>query len=171
MAKGLSAANTRRPPRRDRRGLPRRAAPWLLWGLGVAVIAAGLVLLDHRWQAQNAVDVSDPAVRVAGAVRSISGPDSVRRTEYDQASKSAQVEAASKYYDASKPLNENRQYLETEGRMAAQLALYGNPEVGAVTIRLFARRALLATVVARQGQKYEEMKVEYSGPLVPPQGR
>jgi hypothetical protein len=104
-------------------------------------------------------------------VRSISGTDSVLRTEYDAASKTARVEVASRSYEASKPLKENQQYLTTEGRMAAQLALHGNPGVSAVTIRLFSRRTLLATVVARQGQKYEEMKVEYSGPLVPPQGR
>jgi hypothetical protein len=142
--------------------------PWGLWSLGVLVIAGGLVLADRRWQAANAVDPGDPAVRVAGAVRSISGGDSVRHTAYDAGTKTARVEATSHYYDAAKSARDNREYLATEGRLAAQLALYENTAVGEVTIRLFARRTLLATVTARQGQKYDEMKVEYSGPLVPP---
>jgi hypothetical protein len=142
--------------------------PWVAWGLGVLVVAGGLVLADRRWQAANDVDPDDPTVRVAGAVRSIAGANSVRHAEFDAGTKAARVDATSQYYDTKKSLKENREYLATEGRLAAQLALYENAAVGAVTIRLFSRRTLLATVIARQGQKYEEMKVEYSGPLVPP---
>ncbi|MDR7419113.1 MAG: hypothetical protein QN178_09395 [Armatimonadota bacterium] len=142
--------------------------PWVLWGVGALVVAGGLVAADRRWQAATTVDPGDPAVRVAGAVRSISGSHSVRRTEYDAAAKAARVEATSQYYDARKTVEENREYLATEGRLAAQLALHQDAAVGEVTIRLFARRTLLATVTARQGQTYDEMKVEYSGPLVPP---
>lgn len=151
------------------RRTPRRALlPWVLWGLGVLVVAGGVVAADRRWQAATRVDPTDPAVRVAGAVRSISGTDSVRRADYDPATKVARVEAASKYYDASRPVGENREYLATEGRLAAQLALHENAAVSEVRISLYARRTRLVTVTARQGQKFEDMKVEYSGPLVPP---
>ncbi len=155
-------------PRHRRRWATRSVLPWVAWGLGVLVAAGGLVMADRRWQAAITVNPDDPAVRVAGAVRSISGSNSVRWTAYDASTKTARVEATSQYYDAAKPAKENREYLATEGRLAAQLALYQNAAVGEVTIRLFSRRTLLATVTARQGQNYEEMKVEYSGPLVPP---
>ena len=142
--------------------------PFALWGVWVLAVAAVLVAVDRAWMAQNQVDPNDPAVRVAGAVRSISGTDSVRRATYDPGSKSARVEVSSKYYEAAKPLQENRQYLATEGRLGAQLALYQNTAVQEVTILLYARRTLLATVVARQGQKFDQMTVIYSGPLVQP---
>jgi hypothetical protein len=155
-------------PRRRARGGVRAALPWVAWGLGVLVVAGGLVMADRRWQGATNVNPDDPAARVAGAVRSISGSNSVRRTDYDAGTKTARVEATSQYYDAGRPVKENREYLATEGRLAAQMALYQTAAVGEVTIRLFSRRTLLATVTARQGQPYEEMKVEYSGPLVPP---
>ncbi|MGQ0570686.1 MAG: hypothetical protein ACT4P5_14350 [Armatimonadota bacterium] len=144
----------------------RARLPWVLWGVGVLAVAGGLVAMDRVWLAREQVDAGDPAVRVAGAVRSISGSDSVRSATYDPAAKAAKVEVTSKYYDAAKPANENREYLSTEGRLGAQLALFGNTPVQQVTILLYVRRTLLATVTARQGQKYEEMKVEYSGPVV-----
>jgi len=132
------------------------------------VVAGGVVAADRRWQAANRLDPADPAVRVAGAVRSISGTDSVRRAEYDPTTQVARVDATSRYYDPSRPAGENREYLATEGRLAAQLALHENAAVSQVHISLYARRTRLATVTARQGQKFEDMKVEYSGPLVPP---
>lgn len=140
----------------------------LLWAAGVLAAAGVLVAVDRAWQARSHVDPTDPAVRVAGAVRSISGSQSVRRTEYNGTTRAAQVDVTSRYYDVEKPVTENREYLATEGRLAAQLALFDNAAVGEVAIRLYARRTLLATVTARQGQKYEEMKVEYSGPLALP---
>lgn len=140
--------------------------PLVLWGVAALAVAAILVVVDRAWVARNQVDPSDPAVRVAGAVRSISGTDSVRRATYDPASKSARVEATSKYYDAAKPVQENRQYLATEGRLGAQLALYQNPAVQEVAVLLYVRRTLLATVVARLGQTFDQMTVTYSGPLV-----
>jgi hypothetical protein len=146
----------------------RAALPWILWGIGVLVVAGILVAADRAWLAKTRVDPNDPAVRVAGAVRSISGSDSVRRTEYDGTARVARVDVTSKYYGASKPRKENLEYLATEGRLAAQLALFNNDAVGEVTIHLFSRRTLLATVTARQGQKYEEMSVKYSGPLAQP---
>jgi hypothetical protein len=139
-----------------------------LWGVGVLVVAAVLVAVDHAWVIRDRVDPNDPAVRVAGAVRSISGTDSVRRATYDAAGKSARVEAWSKYYDAAKPLQENRQYLATEGRLGAQLALYQDTAVQEVAVLLYARRTLLATVTAKQGQAFAQMTVTYSGPLVQP---
>jgi hypothetical protein len=139
-----------------------------LWGVGVLVVAAVLITVDHAWVARNQVDRNDPAVRVAGAVRSISGSDSVRRASYTPAGKSARVEVSSKYYDAAKPVQENRQYLATEGRLGAQLALYQNTAVQEVTVLLYARRMLLATITARQGQAFDQMTVTYSGPLVQP---
>lgn len=148
---------------------PARAAlPWILWGVGALVVAAGLVLADRAWVRENRLDPADPGVRVAGAVRSISGSESVRRAEYDATTKKAQAEVMSRYYDAAKPVKDNREYLATEGRLGAQLALFENSAVEEVTIRLYARRTLLATVTARQGQKYEDMKVEYTGPLAQP---
>ncbi len=139
-----------------------------LGGAGVLAVAAILVAFDRAWVARNQVDPTDPAARVAGAVRSISGTDSVRRATYDPATKSARVEASSKYYDAAKPVPENRQYLATEGRLGAQLALYQNMAVQEVTVLLYARRTLLATITARQGQPYDQMSVTYSGSLVQP---
>lgn len=139
-----------------------------LWGVGVLVVAAILIAVDHAWVTRNQVDPNDPAVRVAGAVRSISGSDSVRRASYAAAGKSARVEVSSKYYDAAKPVPENRQYLATEGRLGAQLALYQNTAVQEVTVLLYARRTLLATITARQGQAFDQMTVTYSGPLVQP---
>ena len=162
------AQATARQSLRRRPGPARAALPWILWGIGALVVAAALVAADRRWEAERRIDPADPGVRVAGAVRSISGSNSVRRTEYNGTSKTAQVDATSRYYDAAKPVTENREYLATEGRLGAQLALFEHTAVGEVTIRLYTRRTLLATVIARQGQKYEEMKVEYSGPLAPP---
>jgi hypothetical protein len=88
------------------------------------------------------------------------------------------VEATSRYYDPSRPVQENREYLATEGRLAAQLALHDNEGVEHVTVALYtprrsrvaalARQVLLATVTARQGQAFQEMKVDYSGPLAAP---
>ena len=146
----------------------RALLPWVLWGVGVLAVAGGLVAIDRVWLAREQVDASDPAVQVAGAVRSISGSGSVRSATYDPTAKTARIEVTSRYYDAAKPVAENREYLATEGRLGAQLALFGNTPVQEVTILLYARRTLLATVTARQGQKYEEMKVEYGGPLVRP---
>ena len=82
--------------------------------------------------------------------------------------KSARVETSSTYYDAAKPVSDNRPYLATEGRLGTQLALYQNTAVEAVTVLLYARRTLLATITARQGQPYDQMTVTYSGPLVQP---
>jgi hypothetical protein len=165
MGKGQVTA---RQSLRHRPGPARAALPWVLWGIGALAVAAALVAADRAWVRQQRVDSTDPGVRVAGAVRSISGSNSVRRAEYNGTAKVAQADVTSRYYDAAKPANENREYLATEGRLAAQLALFGNTAVGEVTIRLYARRTLLATVTARQGQTYEEMKVEYSGPLALP---
>jgi hypothetical protein len=126
------------------------------------------VAADRRWLAASRVDPTDPAVRVAGAVRSISGTDSVRRADYDPVTKVARVDATSRYYDASRSVRENREYLATEGRLAAQLALHEHAAVSEVQISLYARRTRLATVTARQGQAFADMKVEYSGPLASP---
>lgn len=157
-----------------------RPAAWA-WTMGavvVALIAGGLVAADRAWQANERVGPADPATRVAGAVRSISGSTSVRRAEYNEAAKTVRVEAVSRYYDAAKPAEENREYLATEGRLAAQLALHDHDAVHEVRIELYAPQRFaahllgpgtrLATVTARQGQAYDEMKVEYSGPLTYP---
>jgi hypothetical protein len=168
-ARRMSAVRPEAPrPGRHPRVSRRTVLTWLAGGLAVLVVVGGLVLADRRWQAAQRVDPADPATRVAGAARSISGGDSVRRTEYDAAAKVARVEVSSRYYDASKPADENREYLATEGRLAAQLALHENDAVGEVTVRLFSRGTLLATVTARQGQAFHEMKVEYGGPLAQP---
>lgn len=149
--------------------LPGRGAlPWLLWALATVVIVGGLVALDRvyeRRDAGGAPVASDPASRVAGGVRSISGTDAVRKTDYDPATKKARVEVSSRYYDAKKSAKDNREYLATEGRLGAQLALFSNEAVTELTVRLYGGDALLATVVARPNQKFEDMKVEYSGPL------
>lgn len=155
--------------------------PWIaffLWGLGVLAVAGVLVAVDRAWVARTRVDPQDPAFRVAGAVRSISGSDSVRRATFDPSTRAARVEAVSRYYDPSKPAQENREYLATEARLAAQLALHDNEGVEQVTIALYvprrsrvavtARQTLLATVTARQGQAFQEMKVDYNGPLAAP---
>ena len=134
-------------------------------GLGVVLLVGGLVAYDRVWTARNRVQPTDPAVRVGGAIRSISGTDSVRRVSYDPATRSAKVEATSKYYEAAKPLKENQEYLATEGRLGAQLALYQNTAVESVTVLLYAGRELLAIVTAKQDQAFAQMKVEYSGRL------
>lgn len=142
-----------------------------LWGAGVLAVAAVLVAIDRAWLARSRVDpagTADPAVRVAGAVRSISGTDSVRRATYDPGTRAVRVEVSSRYYDAAKPPSENREYLATEGRLAAQLALFDNTSVQAVTILLYSRRQPLATVTARQGDAFGQMKVSYSGILADP---
>jgi hypothetical protein len=165
-SKAPNPARGRRPPR----GL-RAALPWLLWGLATVVIAGGLVALDRVYQRREGGGTpvaTDPASRAAGGIRSISGTDAVRRTDYDPATKKAQVDVSSRYYDAKKPLKENREYLATEGRLGAQLALFGNDAVTELTVRLFAKDTLLATVTARPNQKFEEMKVQYSGPMAQP---
>ena len=134
-------------------------------GLGVLLLVGGLVAYDRVWTARNRIQPADPAARVGGAIRSISGTDSVRRVSYDPATKAARVEATSKYYDAAKPRKENREYLATEGRLGAQLALYQNTVVESVTVLLYAGRELLAIVTAKQDQAFAQMKVEYSGRL------
>jgi len=153
--------------RRARTGL-RAGLPWLLWVLATVLVAGGLVALDRVYQRREGGGTpvaTNPASRVAGGIRSISGGDAVRKTDYDPATKKAQVEVVSRYYDAKKPLKENREYLATEGRLGAQLALFGNETVTELTVRLYAKDALLATVTASPNQKFEDMKVEYSGPL------
>ncbi len=104
---------------------------------------------------------------MAGAVRSISGGDSVRRAELDPSVGVARVDATSRYYDARRTPQENREHLSTEGRLGAQLVLSAEPSVRQVTIRLYAGRTLLTTVSARQGQEYGQFEVEHSGPLAP----
>ncbi|MDQ7858326.1 MAG: hypothetical protein QN125_12645 [Armatimonadota bacterium] len=156
---------------RARRGGLRAALPWALWGLLAAAVAAGIVAADRAWLAATRAEPGgppDPRTRVTGAVRTISGADSVRAATYDEAAKAAVVDATSQYYSAARSAAENRQYLATEGRMAAQLALYENDAIERVTIRLFAGSSHLATVVARQGQPYEAIEVTYHGPLAPP---
>ncbi len=165
---GRMVARSQTARRRARRAGSQGLFPLVLWGVGALAVVAILVAVDRAWVARNQVDPSDPAVRVAGAVRSISGTDSVRRTTYDPSSQSARVEAASKYYDAVKSVADNRQYLATEGRLGAQLALYQNTAVQQVTVLLYVRRTLLATITARQGQAFDQMTVTYSGPLVQP---
>lgn len=139
-----------------------------LWGGGILAIAAALVAIDRFWIERNRIDPADPAVRVAGAVRSISGTDSVRRATYDPGTQSVRVEVSSRYYDAARPAQENREYLATEGRLAGQLALFDNTTVQSVTILLYSRRQLLATVTGRQGDAFGQMTVAYSGPLARP---
>lgn len=143
----------------------------LLWAAGVLAVAALLVGLDRGWQARQRLDAGDPAVRVAGAVRSISGSDSVRRTAYDAAAQAATVEVTSRYYDAGRPAADNREHLATEGRLGAQLVLSlaqdGEPSVRQVVIRLFTGRTLLATITARADQEYGQFAVDYAGPLAP----
>lgn len=145
--------------------------PWVLWGVVVAAVAAAVVVADRAWLAASRAEPGgppDPRTRVMGAVRTISGADSVRRATYDEATRAAEVDATSRYYDAARSRVENRQYLATEGRMAAQLALHENDAVRRVTIRLYAGPAHLATVVARQGQPYEEIEVTYHDAAAPP---
>lgn len=137
----------------------------LLWGAGVLVVAALLVSLDRAWQVRNRTEPPDTALRMAGAVRSISGSNSVRRAIFDPTNGAAQVDVTSRYYDAIRPLQDNREYLATEGRLGAQLVLSTEPSARQVTIRLFKGRKLLATVTARAGQEYDQYVVEYAGPL------
>jgi hypothetical protein len=141
-----------------------------LWTVGTVVAAAGLVAIDRAWLERQRRDTAPAslATRVAGAVRSISGTDSVRQATYDEKTASARVEVTSRYYDATKPLAENREYLATEGRMAAQLALHGSPDVQRVVIALYDRQTLLATVTGRQGDAYDRMPIVFAGPLVRP---
>jgi hypothetical protein len=156
--------------RRARAGL-RTGLPWLLWGLATVLVAGGLVAVDRVYQRREGAGTpvaADPASRVAGGIRSISGTDAVRKTGYDPATKKAQVEVSSRYYDAKKSLKDNREYLATEGRLGAQLALFGHEAVTELTVRLYTKDALLATVTARPNQKFEDMKVQYSGPLAQP---
>ncbi len=164
--------NTQPTRRRLRAARPRGTVLSIaLWGLGVLAIAAALVVIDRAWLARSRVDPAgtpDPAVRVAGAVRSISGTDSVRRATYDYGARTVRVEVSSRYYDSGKPVQENREYLATEGRLAAQLALFDNTSVQTVMILLYSRRQLLATVTARQGDAFGQMTVAYSGVLAGP---
>jgi len=141
-----------------------------LW-VACTLIAAGvLVAVDRAWVARQRSDAAPagPAARVAGAVRSISGSESVRQSTYDATTRSARVVVTSRYYDPGKSLAENKEYLATEGRMAAQLVLYGSQDMQRVTIALYHRQTLLATVIGQQGDAYDRMPVEYAGPLVRP---
>jgi hypothetical protein len=157
-----------RRARRGRGGL-RAAAPWVLWGAVAAAVAGGVVVADRAWLAATGPGgPPDPRTRVMGAVRTISGADSVRRATYDEATRTAEVDVTSRYYDGTRSVAENRQYLATEGRMAAQLALHENDAVHRVTIRLYAGSSHLATVVARQGQPYEAIEVAYHGAVALP---
>ncbi len=169
MVSGAQSSRRRRGLGRGRgtpaAGLRGTALGFVAVGLGVVVVVAVLVAYDHMWVARNRIDPNDPAVRVGGAIRSISGSDSVRRVHYDPATRAARVEATSKYYDATRPLKENQEYLATEGRLGAQLALYENKAVDSVTVLLYHGRELLATITAGQGQAFAQMKVEYSGRL------
>jgi len=151
--------------RRTRRSLVAMA----LWVAGMLIAAAVLVAVDRAWVARRQSAASaGPEARVAGAVRSISGSESVRQTTYDATTRSASVRVISRYYDPGKSLAENKEYLATEGRMAAQLALYGGQDVQRVTIALYHRETLLATVTGQQGDAYDRMPIEYAGPLVGP---
>ena len=177
MASGAQPARPKagaaRP--RTRAGRPRATGTratvlgFVAVGVGVLVIVGALVAYDRVWVSRNQTPANsgpvDPAVRVGGAIKSISGSDSVRRVSFDPATHAARVEATSRYYAAAKPLKDNREYLATEGRLGAQLALYQNTAVDSVTVLLYAGRDLIATVTAKQGQEFAQMKVEYSGRL------
>jgi hypothetical protein len=141
-----------------------------VWIAVTLVAAGGLVAIDRAWLERQQRDAAPagPATRVAGAVRSISGAGSVRRATYDAVTSSARVEVSSRYYDPTKPLAENQEYLATEGRIAAQLALHGSLDVQRVVIALYHRQTLLATVTGRQGDAFDRMAVEFTGPLVRP---
>lgn len=163
----MPAGSRLRVRRADRRpGRP--LVPLALLGVGALAVLLVAVGLERAWQARNRPDPADPAVRVSGAVRSISGSSSVRRARYDPDEGSVRVEATSRYYDPARAPAENREYLATEGRLGAQLALFDNPSLRRVTVLLFTGRTLLATVAAEQGQPFERMAVDYSGPASRP---
>lgn len=134
-------------------------------------VAALLVGLDRAWQGRQEQGSGDPAARVAGAVRSISGSDSVRRATLNPSTGAAHVDVASRYYRRGGSVADNREHLATEGRLGAQLVLSpsqsGDSLVREVTIRLFTGRTLLATVTAYQGQEFGQFAVEFFGPLAP----
>ena len=152
----------RRPKRAGASAARRPLVGFALWGVGALVVAGLIMVIDRAWVGRRG---ADPAVRVAGAIRSISGSDSVRRATYDPSLQSVRLEVSSRYFDPAKPAAENREYLATEGRLGAQLALFENTSVKGVTIVLYSRRDLLATVTAGQGDEFGAMRVQYHGVL------
>ncbi len=156
--------SARRAARRQRRPLA------VLALLAAGALAAALVAvgMERGWLRSGTPNPQDPAVRVSGAIRSISGSANVRRARYDSEDGSVWVEASSRYYDPARAVEENREYLATEGRLGVQLALFDNPGLRRVTVKLYSGRTLLATVTAAQGQPFEQMKVDYSGPAARP---
>jgi hypothetical protein len=161
----VSAVAAGRRPRRAGASAARRPlVGFALWAVGALVFAGLIVVIDRAWVGRRAASPA-PALRVAGAIRSISGSDSVRRATFDPSLQSVRLEVSSRYFDPAKPAAENREYLATEGRLGAQLALFENTSVKGVTILLYSRRDLLATVTANQGDEFGAMRVQYHGVL------
>jgi hypothetical protein len=95
-------------------------------------------------------------------VVSLSGEASHPRAAYDPASGTVWVAFHSRYYDPHHTPALNRQYLATEGRLAVQLILYDDPEIGRVVAELDWGRQKLATVTGTPGQAYDAYEVDYA---------
>jgi hypothetical protein len=147
---------------------------WLLLAAALAAAGAGGVALWNRivQVQQGAITpqvppgvTHDPATRARGAVLSLSGHDSRPVAVYDPASGTVSVRFQSRYYDPQHARQLNRQYLATEGRLAVQLILHNDPEVGHAVAELYHGSERLATVSGAQGDAYSAYTVDYAGPV------
>ncbi len=133
--------------------------------IAAAAVMAGIVLWD-RASPPAALNPFDPAVRAKAAAQSITGEPTVRRVEVP-ASDRVIVHATSKYYSSRAPVQENREYLATEGRLIAQLILEDTPQTMTAVVQLYSGRQRLAVIEAHRDQAYANYAVRYEGALKP----
>lgn len=153
---------------------PRPVGAWILLAAALAAAGVGgLALWNRIVQVQQGAITSqipqgvthDPATRARGAVLSLSGHDSRPVAVYDPASGTVSVRFQARYYDPQHPRELNRQYLATEGRLAVQLILHNDPEVGRAVVELYHGSERLATVSGAQGDAYAAYTVDYAREL------
>lgn len=75
------------------------------------------------------------------------------------------VQARSKYYNPNAPVEDNREYLATEGRLIVQLMLHDMPDLMVARVELFSGRRRVAIVEGTSNQQFDQYRVSYEGPL------
>lgn len=127
-----------------------------------AVLTTGLIVWD-RAAPRQVPDARDPAVRAKAAAQSITGQATVRRVEVEPGR--VVVHATSRYYNPQATVEDNREYLATEGRLIVQLILNDIPDLMSAQVQLYSGRRRLAMIQGHPGQEYEEYHVSYDAPL------
>lgn len=174
------SARTRPGSNPPRRGTAAALRAWLpsgavLYALLAALVIAGVVAWDRTRPPEPELDpfgrpiaqpVADPAQRARNGVQGLHQGVTVVESRFDEGTEFLTIGWMSKYYDAARSRDDNREYLATEGRLAVQLIFHDTPQIQGVRATLYdAQRRPLAVVEARPADRFEGYRVTYAGPL------